>query len=179
MIITISGPPGSGKTTVSKELAKKLNFKYISGGEIFRNMAKENNMSIEEFSKYAERNKEIDKKIDDYLLEMMKKDDDIVVDSRLSGWLAYKNNIHAFKVYINANRDVRVERIKKRDINVKTEDIILREESEKKRYMEFYSINIEDLSIYDFILNTDNLSIDEVVRRVEGAFERWTMSSFY
>ena len=36
MIIAIDGPAGSGKSTVSKLLAKKLNFKYIDTGAIYR-----------------------------------------------------------------------------------------------------------------------------------------------
>ncbi|MGC8584807.1 MAG: (d)CMP kinase [Thermoplasmata archaeon] len=179
MIITISGPPGSGKTTVSKELSKNLNFRYISGGEIFRSMAREKGMTIEEFSRYAEKDREIDRKIDDFLLDTIKKDDDIVVDSRLSGWLAFKNNINAFKVYIDASRETRIKRIIQRDSGIRPEDILMREESERKRYMEYYGINIDDLSIYDIVLNTDNMSVGEVTGRIEGAFERWMRSSFY
>ncbi len=36
MIIAIDGPAGSGKSTVSKLLAEKLNFKYIDTGAIYR-----------------------------------------------------------------------------------------------------------------------------------------------
>ena len=36
MIIAIDGPAGSGKSTVSKILAKKLGFKYIDTGAIYR-----------------------------------------------------------------------------------------------------------------------------------------------
>ena len=41
--ITISGSPGSGKTTIAKLLAKKLGIKYVYSGDIFRKKAKEYN----------------------------------------------------------------------------------------------------------------------------------------
>jgi len=36
MIVAIDGPAGAGKSTVARELAKKLNFKYIDTGSMYR-----------------------------------------------------------------------------------------------------------------------------------------------
>ena len=38
-IITIDGPAGAGKTTVSRELADRLNYKYIDTGALYRGVA--------------------------------------------------------------------------------------------------------------------------------------------
>lgn len=38
-IITIDGPAGSGKSTIGKRLAKKLNFTYLDTGAMFRALA--------------------------------------------------------------------------------------------------------------------------------------------
>ena len=62
--ITISGTPGSGKSTVAKILEKKLGIKYIYSGLIFRQLAEEHNMELEKFGKYCEQNSEIDKELD-------------------------------------------------------------------------------------------------------------------
>ena len=51
MIITISGTPGSGKSTVAKMIATKLGFKHYSTGDFMRQMAKERGISLEELSK--------------------------------------------------------------------------------------------------------------------------------
>jgi len=64
MIITISGKAGSGKSTVAKQLAKKLNLKHYSIGDIMRKLAKEKNISLNELSKLAEKDKTIDLTLD-------------------------------------------------------------------------------------------------------------------
>ncbi len=169
MRITISGPPGSGKTTVARLLANKLNYPVICGGDIFRSMARERGMDLIEFSKYAERHWEIDREVDSRIVEMARKMEDAVIDSRLSGWLMHLNGIPAYKVYVDASLDVRVQRIWKReggDLKQLKERIKLREDSEKKRYLEIYGINFEDLSIYDLVIKSDTLTPDEVVNEI-------------
>ena len=39
MIIAIDGPAGSGKSTVAKIVAKKLCFRYIDTGSMYRSIA--------------------------------------------------------------------------------------------------------------------------------------------
>lgn len=166
MRITISGPPGSGKTTVAKVLANRLDYELISGGEIFREMAREMGMDLVEFSRYAEKNWEVDRRLDSRLVELAKNKENVVIDSRLSGWLMHLNRIPAYKVFVDASLDVRVSRIRNREggdeERVKRATLI-RENSEKRRYREIYGIDFDDLSIYDLVVNSDSLTPEEIV----------------
>ena len=60
MIITISGPPGSGKSTLSRLLSVKLGLQLVSMGEIFRKCAEDRCMSLTEFGLLAKSNRKID-----------------------------------------------------------------------------------------------------------------------
>lgn len=163
--ITISGTPGSGKSTVAEILKQKLDFEYVYSGMIFRKLAEEHHMSLSEFGKYCEKNPKIDKKLDEKQIQFLKKDD-IIVEGRLAGWLAYKNSISALKVMLDADVETRAKRIVKReqgDINKKKEEMLIREESERKRYKKYYNIDIKDKSIYDIVINTADKTPEEIV----------------
>ena len=164
-VITISGNPGSGKSTVAKLLEEKLNIKYIYSGMIFRELAKEYKMSLEEFGKYCEEHKNIDVELDNRQLEILKKGD-VILEGRLAGWLAYKNKIPAFKVSIIADLDIRVKRVvnrEKGDIKKRKKEIIERERSESARYKKYYNIDLKDNSIYDLVIDSGDKTPEEIV----------------
>jgi len=170
MKITISGPPGSGTTTVAKLLAERLGFKLISAGEIFRKLAAERGMTLEEFSKYAESNPDIDFYIDKLQKEMAEKEDNVVVEGRLSGWMVKG----AFKVWIYASPEVRYRRIAQRegkDIARVKNETKRREELEKRRYKKFYSIDLDDVSIYHLAINSEHFKPEEIVEIILKALE--------
>ena len=163
--ITISGFPGSGKTTVSEILKEKIGLNYIYSGDIFRNKAQEYKMSLEEFGKYCEKNPEIDRELDDFQLKILKKGD-VIVEGRIAGWIAYKNNIPSVKILLTADLQTRAERIVKRergDINYRKKEILKREKSENLRYKKYYDIDMNETSIYDLIIDTSNKTPEEIV----------------
>lgn len=169
MELTVSGPIGSGKSTVAKLLASRLDFHYMSTGDIFRENARKHGMSVEAFNEYAEKHPEVDVDQDNYLIEKMKTSNRLVIDSRLAGWLSYKNRISAFRVYITADDKTRVERISGRE-KVTPEQasalISRREESEAKRYRSLYEIDISDTTIYDLVLDTTNMKPEDAVTAI-------------
>ncbi len=170
MRVTISGPPGSGTTTVARLLAEKLGFKLISAGEIFRKLAADRGMTLEEFSKYAESNPDIDFYIDKLQKEMAEREDNVVVEGRLSGWMVKD----AFKVWIYASPEVRYRRIAQRegkDIARVKNETKRREELEKRRYKKFYSIDLDDISIYHIAINSEHFKPEEIVEIILKALE--------
>ena len=155
MLITVSGPPGSGKSTNAAGLADRLGLDHVSGGDIFREMAAERDMTPVEFNEFAEEDPQFDRDLDRRLHEIATTRDDLVLESRLAGWLSAD---HAdFRFWFDAPMSIRAERIAEREAKpadrakVETER---REASEKKRYREYYDIDIDDLSIYDAAYNT-------------------------
>ena len=60
-IIAIGGPHGSGKSSVAQKLAQELAMNYVSAGSVFRNLAKERNYSLEEFSEVVVKEPNIDR----------------------------------------------------------------------------------------------------------------------
>jgi predicted cytidylate kinase len=167
-VITISGTPGSGKSTVCTLLEEKLKLRYVYSGMIFRSLAKKHNMTLADFGKYCENNREIDHELDDQQLEILRKGD-VILEGRLAGWLAYKNKISALKVMLDTDMQTRAERIVKReegDVEERKKEIIEREKSEAARYKEYYDIDLKDTSIYDLVLDTKKLTPDEIVKKI-------------
>jgi predicted cytidylate kinase len=163
--ITISGLPGVGTTTVAKLLEEKTHLKYVYSGDIFRNMAKKYKMSLDEFGTYCEKHKDIDEQLDRYQLEILHKGN-VIVEGRLSGWLAFRNHIPSLKILLETDIDTRVRRIVKRekgDIKKRKNEIIKREKSEAIRYKKYYDININDTSIYDLVIDSSHKTPDEIV----------------
>ncbi len=168
--VAISGLHGTGKTTASKALAKKLDLRHVSAGSVFREMAEEKDMNLSEFSKYVENNPEIDKKIDERTAKEAEKDN-VLLDARLAGWMADEADI---RILLTAPLEVRVRRIAERDgrsYEEVEEETIAREESEKKRYKELYDIDVDDNSIFDLVLNTEKFNEEEMIQLLELAIK--------
>jgi len=172
--ITISGTPGSGKSTVAILLEKKLGIKYVYSGMLFRELAEKHHMSLEDFGKYCEKNPDIDKELDAQQLKILQKGD-VILEGRLAGWLAYRNNISALKIMIDADINTRAERIVKRekgDIKTRKKEIIKREKSEALRYKKYYDIDLKDYSIYDLVVDsaskTPDQIVDLIVKKLKG-----------
>lgn len=174
MRLTISGPPGSGKTTVCGKLSSLLSLKAITFGKIFREIAVERNMTLSELGEAAEKDRSIDEMIDSRILGTARENDNIILESRLSAYMLTNNGIPAFRIYIDASPDVRVARIGKRDhetIEQAMAETAERERSEAKRYMMYYGIDLNDKSVYDLIVNTDLLDPDQTANVILRALE--------
>ena len=166
MILTISGKHGSGKSVIGKKIALALEIKYYSTGQAFRDLAKDMNMSLEEFTKHVENHPNIDRDLDKKIVEIAKKGD-IIIDSQLSGHIL--QNIADFKILLKCPLETRVKRMADRDqtsYEEKLKETMLREKSEQERFKILYDIDLEDNKIYDLIIETENLSIEEVLNKI-------------
>ena len=163
VVITISGPHGSGKSTFAKEIAQALQLKYVSSGKTFRRLAKENGCDLEEFSKKCERDRLIDEKIDQITIDEAKKGN-VILEGQLAAWMA--KDFSNFNIYVTASFDTRVKRIAKRDgISFKeaSKETKTRTRSEINRFKRMYKVDISNTEIYDIILSTDRLPKDKCI----------------
>lgn len=180
MIITITGKPCSGKGTAAKEFCKRYNFKYIGTGDMFREFAKQYGYdNILDFQQQSSIIKQIDKLIDDktYELGQTSLNENIVVDSRLA-WHFIPNS---FKVFIDIDDKTAGERLisSSRD----TEHATTLEEAVKKlksrwnvennRYQELYNIDNLNLSNYDFVINSKDLTPAQVVEQIYENYQNF------
>ena len=173
MLVTISGPAGSGKSTAAAALAEALDYDHVSGGDIFRDLAVERGITPLELNKLAEDDDGIDRDLDRRLRGIAETRDEVVLESRLAGWMAGE---HAdFRIWLDAPLSVRARRIADREdkpVEVAREETTERRDSEARRYREYYGIDVEELGIYDLSVNTARLSpgavLDVILTTVEG-----------
>ncbi|WP_435183814.1 (d)CMP kinase [Halobellus sp. EA9] len=163
MLLTVSGPPGAGKSTTVTALAEAFDLEHVSGGDIFRELAAERGMTAVEFNQLAEDDDQIDRDLDRRLRTIALERDDVLLESRLAGWLA--GDAADLRLWLDAPIEVRAARIAEREgksAEQALEETRTREDSEALRYREYYGIDISDLSIYDIALNTARWSQEDV-----------------
>lgn len=152
MIIAIAGPIGVGKSTVARALADRLGYRYISGGEVFRDLARERGISVTEVNKLAETDPTLDRELDRRQHELAKAGN-CVVESRLAGWMTDAD----LKVWLRAPLEVRASRVARREgqeVASARRDLVERERSEWARYKAAYGIDIDDLGPYHLVVDT-------------------------
>jgi len=176
MVITINGTPGSGKSTVAKKLAKRLNWPRFYGGGIRRTQAKAMGLTLAEFNKLGEKESFTDDEVDNYIKKIPKKHPRCIIESRTAWYLIPKS----IKIYIDVDEKTGAARVfnelkkhDKRNEDKKLHSIqeVLkshkqRKLSDYKRYKKYYHFNLYDKKNYDFILDTTNLNKKQVFSEV-------------
>ncbi|MEK6967254.1 MAG: (d)CMP kinase [Nanoarchaeota archaeon] len=172
MIITISGTPGSGKSTVGDLLSKKLEYEYFDIGRIRRAIAKKRGITLEELNKVGETDESTDKEVDDYQRHLGQAKDSFILVSRL-GYHFVPNSL---KVFLKVNIDEAARRIIKDESRSEEEKphtiaeakrlIDVRNTSDKKRYSKYYDIDPYDTKHYDLVIDTYNKSPQEIAEEI-------------
>ena len=169
--IVVGGLPGSGKTTFARLLARRLGFRYVGTGAIFRSMAKERGMSLEEFSRYAERNDEVDRMLDAEQVRQAH-NGDVVVDSRLGAWMIQDADL---RVCLVASLEERARRAATRDglnADEARRRLVEREQSERRRYRQYYGIDMDRIESFDLVVNSETFSPNQILEIVTAALEQ-------
>ena len=171
--VIISGPPVIGKTTVAKGLAKEFNLKYLSGGDVLKELAEEQGFRTGrddfwdtsfgmEFLSMRKTNHEFDKKVDEKLKKLFVEGGKIITSYTLP-WLVQDG----IKIWLAGSQENSAKRMTIRDgisFEEALEIVEKRYQENKMIYKKLYGFNFgDDLSVFDIIINTDNLGADEVL----------------
>lgn len=175
--ISLAGDLGSGKSTVSAILIDRLGAEYYSTGAIVRSIAEKRGMSVTELNVYMETHPEIDTEIDDGLVRLSDVDKLLIIDSRM----AWHFTRGTFRVYLSTDIETSALRIMNANRTgehaATLEETVLqtkqRRESEKKRYLTQYNVNIKDLSNYDLVVDATVATPEQVAECIISSFEAW------
>jgi len=168
VLVTISGLPGSGKTTVARLVARTLGLEDVYGGNIFRRQAEANGLSLEDYLRRAEQDSSIDRELDRQM-ESRAARGDAVLEGRLAAFMADRAGAPALKVFLNATEGVRARRIRDREGGAAAErlrEIQVREASDHRRYLDLYGVDYHDLARYDLVMETDRGTPEEIAQAI-------------
>lgn len=164
--IAISGRSGCGNTTVTRMLSDRFKFKMVN--YTFRNIAEEKGMAFQEFCKMAESDPSWDRYVDDKQVKLAMEDDSIL-GSRLAIWMLEEADI---KVFLTASPEVRASRIHQREGGVfqdRMKETVERDARDHARYLKIYSIDNNEYSFADLIINTDRMTPEEITEIISAA----------
>ncbi len=179
-IITITGRPGSGKSSTAKQLSKLLGYEHFYSGAIVRDIANRQGISLGELNKMAEENPEIDKEIDEEIKEQLHREQ-LIVDARLGfHWIP-----NSFKVFLDLPIDLAAARIfhdvddrmKSAEFAIDVHEVghSIRERmaSERARYEKKYGINPYHPSHFDLIIDTSANNPMSVALKIYDEYKLW------
>jgi cytidylate kinase len=188
-IITLSGKPGSGKSSTADKVAELLGYARHSSGDMVRRVLKRNGMTLEDYNNKAESDHDLDDQIDEELRELRDLED-IVVDSRLGFyWLP-----ESFKVYLDLDLDVATARIYKDVTSNKSrqgvegadtslsgvaKEVSNRMQIEQQRFQKLYNVNPYNTNQFDLIIDTSRHNPNSVAIAVFDAYKEWLETEYW
>ncbi len=182
MIITISGTPGSGKSTIAQILVEQLHAERLYVGGIRRDLAREKGMTLVELNEYAKTHPETDVDVDKaaaaHARALDKQGKIVVVEGRTQ----YHFLPESLKIFIKVDVEEGTRRIWNDLQNEKTRternegDITSLDQMKKrirqrvtednKRYLKYYSINPADESQYDLVIDTTKITAEQGAQQI-------------
>lgn len=174
--ITISGHPGSGTSTLVSRLVDHFDWRFLNGGQVFREEAKSRNMSLEEFGELCVSDTNIDKLLDEKLRQKILENEIEVVESRLSGWWAFKLSMNCPRIWLHVDENERAKRVVAREgilFEQALEDNRKRLLLDSKRYQELYNLTVDDEEPYTHVIDATSINAQQLLTKVVAILEEW------
>ena len=192
MIITISGTPGSGKSTIARILAEGLKAERIYVGGIRRELAREKGMSLEELNEFAQTHPETDVDVDKTAVErakaLEKKGKLVIVEGRTQ----FHFLPSSIKMYISVSPEEGARRIWK-DLQIAAtkearnegkitslaqlkKSLVEREENDAQRYQKYYGFDHRDKQNYDLIVDTTDITAAQAAEKILKVIKQKTLN---
>jgi cytidylate kinase len=162
--ITISGPPCSGTTTVSRSLGKRLGWRVIESGPRYRSAAVSSHFDEEATSELSDLQL---KQIDSSLLAHVRLGANTIWEGRLSGWFM-RDCEFALRILCMAPSETRVARLSERERSSRDEAkrrLLERERNEAALFRRLYGTHCDPTSeeLYHVIIATVSNAVEENV----------------
>lgn len=164
--ITISGKICTGKSSLFRELEKRLGWPTFASGAYFREYAKKHHLVLNDA---AEQTKKLTLEVDLMVQAKLKEKGNLLLDAWLGGILA-DDEPGVLKVLLVADDRVRFERFAKRE-HVPMEEAKKEVLARDRNWFEKVSVihkrtDFFELKNYDLIIDTSHLGLEEIVSRV-------------
>ena len=186
MNIILFGPPGAGKGTQAKYLKNKLNNFQVSTGDILRDEIKKESEIGKKIISYMNDGKFVDDEIINKLIKKIifdkQKKNKLIFDGyprtleqakNLNSWLVDSDQKIDFIFFLNVNKNIIIERIKKRKIIERRSDDDL--ETFIKRYDTYMETTKPVLDYYSIKPNFNEidggLKIAEITNKINSFLE--------
>ena len=168
--VVINGDLGSGKSTVSMLLARRLGIRRVSVGSLYRELASQRGVTALELNLHAELDDKIDHYVDQLQRDIARSDERLVVDSRLA-WFFFAD---ALKVHLITEPTIAAARVLGRTTSVENYATIdearahlaSRSESERARFLIRYGADKTRLRNYDVVCDTTRATPQDILDRI-------------
>ncbi len=169
-VIVVSGPPGSGSTSVSKLLAEKLGYRYFVPGKIHKDIAGKKNETDSALAAWRSAegsSDEFHRSLDKLQIDEAKKGK-VVICGKLA--IHFLKDISDCKVWLDIPLEVRAKRTAERDgipFEEALKKISERQEIERKEWKRIYGFDyFYQREIADYILDSSGMTLKETVDRI-------------
>lgn len=164
-VISISGLPCCGSTTIGKLLAEKLKIEFFSVGAYYKSHGKgtnETEKAINFLGSKEGTSRPLNNSVDDMQIDLAKKGN-IVIDSKAG--IYFLKELTDLKVWLHAPFETRVERVAKREsCSLEKAKLLLesKEKLEKELFQKVYNFNyLTQREQADIVIDVSSISPED------------------